>query len=246
MNFRTSVFALVVGHLAACSAPQTPEDGKPVAISPFSGSSERRDKSTPIPETSPTPLPKPSSVSLADFEKGSFNGTFLQERCAEGLRESTRIEAKVVARKTELFESGSTACEDAKRVSTTESTWTLLAVKGFEVDLERNKETVTLHREADVLKANENNATDAANASNANSAACVETWEKDKPHGATRPAECVSPQKEHTLLAIEGNALRWGAPGQDAASGELLDGSTEKKRHVKLEDLPYVKSSAAP
>lgn len=234
MTVARFVLGVVCVSLLGCSAPQAPEDGKPVAISPMGGTStERLHQSTPTPEKTATP--EPSKLTLADFEQGKWNGLYVQDRCTEGLRESTRITAAEVVRKTELFETGLTSCDETKRVRTTEITQTLVAVQGDKVDLQQVREVVTLHRDSDVQKANEKDAAEPP------PAGCLEVWELNKPHGANLPSECAMARKEFTLLAVESTQLRWGAPSQELKSGALLDASTEAKRHTTLEQLPYIK-----
>lgn len=216
--------ALLLAALCACAKPEPNPDGKPVAISPM-GSRESVD-GTKVARPVEPPAVRGPSLTLADFEKGAHDGTYLQERCADGLRGTTVVEGSRLSLRTEIFYDAK--CKEA--VETTLSVWRLGSIQGNVADLVPLRETRTLWLESEVSSAND-----------PQSPVCAVGWRKGVERDIGALGDCSLDAGFHTLLSIEGEKLRWGATGQDPGTNEILDGSRPVKRHRKLEELPYLK-----
>ena len=217
------------GALLGCSAPQQPVDGRPVAISPQTNSSlDSINKSTPVPEPSKSPTPQGATLSLELLAKGTFDGRYVQERCADGLRQSTTVDKTQITRTSEFFEMG--GCE--VKTKTEELVFKVTAAKAFDIDLEAQESWVTLHKASEVELADDEDKS---------TFRCAKGWKLDERRSVSALGDCKLEAPTFTRLAVEKDALRWGASSQ-SDKGELLDGTTAPKRHRELEKLPYVKT----
>lgn len=215
--------------LVGCSAPQQQVDGRPVAISPRTSSSlEVSDKSTPMPEPKKQPTPQGAAMTLELLAKGTFDGRYVQERCADGLRESTVIAKAQVTRTSEFFESGT--CD--VKTKTEEFVLKVTAAKGLDVDVETLEAWVTLHKQSEV---------DLADDEDKASFRCAKGWKQGERRSVGALGDCKLEGPTFTRLAIEKGTLQWGATSQ-SVKGELLDGTAAAKRHTELEQLPYIKA----
>ncbi len=247
---------------SACSKPQESVDGRPVAISPMRGSGTEGDKSTPVPETTPTPTLdlEAEMFELKDGRTNPLDGNWVQDRCDDGMRETTIFAGPEVRRVTELFEAGACAKALSKTVSVFEIN--LKTVKGVEIDLKHTKELVTLLDEGEIRKANDADGKgtfrclalddDAAWTRLDPAFADAETrkWILGEERDVSALGECALGDVTFTRLEVAlANAdaklakarLRWGAPGQDD-EGALLDGTSDAKRLKVLDGLPFVRS----
>lgn len=187
----------------ACAKPEPNPDGKPVAISPMR--SRESVDSKRVVKAVESPSVRGTFLAVADFERGTHDGTYVQDRCVDGLRGSTVVEGTRISLHTEIFYDA--RCKEP--VQTNVSVWRLGSIEGNAADFVPLREARTLWRESEVASAN--------------------------------APESTLDAGFYTLLSIDGDALRWGAPGRDPVTAEMLDGSKPSKRHRTLEELPYLK-----
>jgi len=226
----TAAAAALCALGAACARPADNPDGKPVALSPMR--SDNSVTETALPKAPASPVKKTAEThstgaAKADFAAGKFDGIYVQDRCADSLRTTTTLKGLTISLRHEVFDD--TACKSP--VETTQTAYELRAIKGTEADLVPTKETKTLFLDSELARANDATAPD-----------CAAGWEKGVERDISALGDCTTGDPLFTLLELNATDLRWGAPGQNASSGEVLDGSSAAKRHAVLEALPAKKT----
>jgi hypothetical protein len=230
------LLAFLAANAVSCSKPESPVDGKPVTISPLSKPRDVNKIDTQTSDnTKRTPLVG-LRFSLEDFESGKWDGTFEQERCADGLRTSLQFSKTSVVWKEEVF-------DDAECKAPVESVTTTYLVKKVSenaLDLKPTQRKKQLFLEEEVNAANDpENPMCAIGWTKASSdAAAQKTGERD----ISKLGSCYLEEGLYTSLAWKDeNTLVVGSSSRDPKTGEMRDGETPVKRMTELEQLPFKK-----
>jgi hypothetical protein len=225
----------------SCAKNKSPEEGKPVALSPLnserSAKVDGKSEDTKVaPQEDPFVLKAEYQdhikLSKESFATGSaslrWQGRYIQSRCSEGVEFSTRFEGGRIVNGYKLFDG--TSCDTESLIEQAESHFEVLAADGNTINLKHVKEERALFLPTDLKQAN-----------NADKPQCEVGWELGKLKDISNKGECKLQDLSHTRLIIleKSNTfeLRWGTTSSQK-QGEM-DGSSEGKRHAIIEDTPY-------